>query len=428
MIIVIRVMLLAIKTYYHLEKIMKRAFILLFDSFGLGASQDASNYGDVGADTFGHIVEYCAEGKTDKANLRQGPIQIPNLTRLGLGMAALASTGKRLPGIDYEVAVTGAYGYASERSLGKDTPSGHWEIAGVPVLFEWGYFPPEYPSFPAELIASLIEQGNLPGILGNKHASGTEVIEEFGAEHMQTGKPIVYTSADSVFQIAAHEETFGLERLYQLCALARQLVDKYNIGRVIARPFIGEPGSFKRTGNRRDIATPPPAPTLLDKIIAQKGEVIAIGKTADIFAHQGISREIKATGLDALFDATLAAFKTAQDGSLIFTNFVDFDSSYGHRRDVAGYAAALEGLDKRLPEFERLMQPGDIAIITADHGCDPTWPGSDHTREHIPVIIFGPGITPRFLGRRESFADIGQTIAKHLGIAELDYGMACEIT
>jgi phosphopentomutase len=403
---------------------MKRAFILLFDSFGLGASQDAVKYGDVGADTFGHIVEYCAQGKADKPGLRQGLIHLPNLTRLGLGMAALASTGKRLAGIDYDSIITGAYGYACERSLGKDTPSGHWEIAGVPVLFEWGYFPPEFPSFPAELIAQLIEQGQLPGILANKHASGTEVIEEFGAEHLRTGKPIIYTSADSVFQIAAHEETFGLERLYKLCELARKLVDKYNIGRVIARPFVGKPGSFKRTGNRRDIATPPPEPTLLDKIIAHGGEVIAIGKTADIFAHQGISQEIKATGLDALFEATLATFNTAKDRSLVFTNFVDFDSSYGHRRDVAGYAAALETLDKCLPEFEQHMQPGDIAIITADHGCDPTWPGSDHTREHIPVILFGPGIAPRFIGRRESFADIGQTIAKHLGIAELNYGIA----
>jgi len=405
-------------------KMMKRATILLFDSFGLGASQDAVKYGDIGADTFGHIAEYCAAGKADKAGLRQGPLQIPNLTRLGLGMAALASTGKRLPGIDYEVQPTGAYGYACERSLGKDTPSGHWEIAGVPVLFEWGYFPPEYPSFPAELLEQLISQGQIPGILGNKHASGTQIIDELGALHMQTGKPIVYTSADSVFQIAAHEETFGVERLYKLCELARKLVDKYNIGRVIARPFIGTPGNFKRTGNRKDIATPPPSPTLLDSIVAQQGKVIAIGKTADIFAHQGISEEIKATGLDGLLDATLTSLATAGDRSLIFTNFVDFDSSYGHRRDVAGYAAALEALDKRLPEFEKTMQPGDIAIITADHGCDPTWPGSDHTREHIPVIMFGPGVKPGFIGRRESFADIGQTIAKHLHISELDYGLA----
>jgi phosphopentomutase len=407
-----------------MRPIMKRAFILLFDSFGLGASQDAHKYGDVGADTFGHIAEHCANGKADKQGLRQGPLHIPNLTRLGLGMAALASTGKKLVGIDYEAEISGAYGYAVERSLGKDTPSGHWEIAGVPVLFEWGYFPPAYPSFPTPLIDELVAQGRLPGILGNKHASGTEVIEEFGLEHMRTGKPIVYTSADSVFQIAAHEETFGLERLYELCMIARKLVDNYNIGRVIARPFLGSPGSFKRTGNRRDLATPPPELTLLDKIVAAQGSVIAIGKTADIFAQQGISQIIKANGLDALFDATLAAGQTSGNKSLIFTNFVDFDSSYGHRRDITGYAAALESLDKRLPELERAMQPGDIAIIAADHGCDPTWPGSDHTREHIPVLMFGPEISPRFIGRRESFADIGQTIAQHLGIAELDYGLA----
>lgn len=404
---------------------MKRAFILLFDSFGIGASQDAVNYGDVGADTFGHIVEFCATSQADQAGLRQGCLQIPNLIRLGLGMAALASTGKRLPQIDYDCELSGAYGYAVERSLGKDTPSGHWEIAGVPVLFEWGYFPPEYPSFPKELIAELITLGNLPGILANKHASGTEVLDEFGEEHMRTGKPIVYTSADSVFQIAAHEETFGLERLYALCAIARKLVDPYQIGRVIARPFIGDkPGHFTRTGNRRDLSIPPPKPTLLDQITAEGGEVIAIGKTADIFAHQGISQTIKATGIAELFNKTLQTLQTAPDRSLVFTNFVDFDSAYGHRRDVAGYAAALELLDKLLPEFERNMQVGDIAIITADHGCDPTWPGSDHTREHIPIIMFGPGITPRFVGRRESFADIGQTIAQHLGIKELEMGLA----
>lgn len=401
---------------------MSRAFVLLLDSFGVGASLDAVKYGDQGADTFGHIAEVCAANKADLADVRAGALQLPNLNRLGLAHAHLASTGRKLPNFNYEASAQSLYGYACEQSLGKDTPSGHWEIAGVPVFFEWGYFPPEYPSFPAALIEKLIKEAGLPGVLGNKHASGTEIIDEFGVEHMQTGKPIVYTSADSVFQIAAHEETFGLENLYKLCKIARTLVDEYNIGRVIARPFIGAPGDFKRTGNRKDLAVPPPSATLLDKLIAASGTVIAVGKTADIFAHQGISREIKADGNMAIFDAMLQATQEAPDQSLVFTNFVDFDSHYGHRRNVAGYAAALEAFDRRLPEFEALMQPGDIAVITADHGCDPTWPGSDHTREHIPVLVFGPGIKPQFIGRRDSFADIGQSLASHLNLSALEFG------
>lgn len=404
---------------------MSRAFILLLDSFGIGASQDASKFGDVGANTLGHIADFCAEGKANKENIRNGELKLPNLSRLGLAVAALASCGRVLPGFNQDVEIQGAYGYAVEKSLGKDTPSGHWEIAGVPVLFEWGYFPPQYPSFPQSLIDDFIAQGNLPGILGNKHASGTDIIDELGAEHIASGKPIVYTSADSVFQIAAHEQSFGLERLYQLCEIARKLVDPYNIGRVIARPFLGEPGNFYRTSNRRDLAVPPPQPTLLDQLVAQNGEVISIGKVADIYAHQGISKIIKADNNMKLFDATLEAAKQAKDKSLIFTNFVDFDMLYGHRRDVVGYAAALEAFDKRLPELEKILLPGDLVVITADHGCDPTWPGSDHTREHIPVLMFGPNIKPQFLGRRETFADIGQTIAKHLGIKPLEYGISC---
>ena len=403
---------------------MRRAFILLFDSFGIGATQDAVKYGDAGADTFGQIARACAEGKADKPGVRQGPLHIPNLLRLGLGMASLASTGNPIPNLDRNLPLTGAYGYASELSLGKDTPSGHWEIAGVPVLFEWGYFPPEYPSFPKELTDALIQQGQLLGILGNRHASGTQIIDELGAEHVATGKPIVYTSGDSVFQIAAHEEAFGLQKLYNLCDLARKLVDPYNIGRVIARPFLGTPGNFYRTGHRRDLATPPPAPTLLDHVIKANGHVYAIGKVADIYAHCGISEEIKAEGNMALFDKTLKTADRAADKSIIFTNFVDFDMLYGHRRDIIGYAAALEALDARLPELEAKLQPDDIVIITADHGCDPTCVGSDHTREHIPILMFGPNVKPHFIGRRETFADVGQTIAKHLQVEPLAHGVA----
>jgi phosphopentomutase len=403
---------------------MARAFIILLDSFGVGATADAANYGDEGANTLGHIAEYCLAGKADVKDLRSCPLHLPNLARLGLNGVSIASTEKPVPGLEKIENPQSAYGCASEQSHGKDTPSGHWEIAGVPVLFDWGYFPPEYPSFPQELINELIARAKLPGILANRHASGTEIIVELGEEHEKTGKPIMYTSGDSVFQIAAHEESFGLERLYEISLIARELVNEHKIGRVIARPFLGKPGSYKRTGNRRDFSIPPPEPTLLDHLVAADHQVIAIGKVADIYAHSGISKEVKADGNMALFDALLAETKWAPDGSLVFVNLVDFDMLYGHRRDVAGYAKALEDFDARLPEFEKLLKPNDLAIITADHGCDPTRSGSDHTREHIPIIAFGPAAKPGALGKRETFADIGQTIAKHLGIAPLTRGKA----
>jgi phosphopentomutase len=403
---------------------MARAFIILLDSFGVGATADAANYGDEGANTLGHIAEYCLAGKADVKDLRSGPLHLPNLARLGLNGVSIASTEKPVPGLEKIENPQSAYGCASEQSHGKDTPSGHWEIAGVPVLFDWGYFPPAYPSFPQELINELIARAKLPGILANRHASGTEIIVELGEEHEKTGKPIMYTSGDSVFQIAAHEESFGLERLYEISLIARELVNEHKIGRVIARPFLGKPGSYKRTGNRRDFSIPPPEPTLLDHLVAADHQVIAIGKVADIYAHSGISKEVKADGNMALFDALLAETKWAPDGSLVFVNLVDFDMLYGHRRDVAGYAKALEDFDARLPEFEKLLKPNDLAIITADHGCDPTRSGSDHTREHIPIIAFGPAAKPGALGKRETFADIGQTIAKHLGIAPLTRGKA----
>ncbi|MHB1947974.1 MAG: phosphopentomutase [Gammaproteobacteria bacterium] len=401
---------------------MPRAFIILLDSFGIGATADAVKYGDEGSNTLGHIAQACAEGRADKVGVRQGPLRLPNLTRLGLNGAAIASTGKPVVGLATDVPIQAAYGCAAEISHGKDTPSGHWELAGVPVMFDWGYFPPEYPSFPQKLLDELIKRGQLPGVLGNKHASGTEIIAELGEEHQKTGKPIVYTSADSVFQIAAHEESFGLQRLLDLSLIARDLVDEYNIGRVIARPFAGMPGNYKRTGNRRDYSVKPPAPTLLDNIVAAGHEVISIGKVADIYAHQGITKNIKADGNMALFDAFLKEAKTAPDYSLVFVNLVDFDMLYGHRRDIIGYAKALEDLDVRLPEFEKLMQPGDVAVIAADHGCDPTWEGSDHTREHIPVLVFGPDVKAGPIGKRETFADIGQTLAAHLQLPALKYG------
>jgi phosphopentomutase len=401
---------------------MPRAFIIMMDSFGVGATSDADRYGDAGADTLRHIAEYCAQGKADKVGLRSGPLYLPHLIRLGLNEVAKLSQGTPIPGFATDIAIAGVYGCAEEKSLGKDTQSGHWEMAGVPVLFEWGYFKPDYPSFPPALLSAFIEKSGVPGVLGNKHASGTMIIQELGVEHQKTGQPIVYTSADSVFQIAAHEESFGLAKLYALCEIARQLVDEYHVGRVIARPFLGEPGNYYRTGNRRDYASPPSAPTLLDFLVAAGREVITIGKVADIYAHQGVTQTIKANGNQALFDAFIAQAKNAPDGSLTFVNLVDFDMLYGHRRDVLGYAHALEVFDSWLPHFEKELRAGDMAIITADHGCDPTQPGSDHTREYVPIIAFGPGVKPGSIGKRDTFADIGQSIAQHLHIPALTYG------
>ena len=248
-------------------------------------------------------------------------------------------------------------------------------------------------------------------------------MDELYAPFVRTGKPIVYTSADSVFQIACHEEAFGLQRLYDLCEIARELVDKYNVGRVIARPFVGDgPDTYVRTGNRRDLTTPPHAPTVLDKLVEQGGDVISIGKIADIYAHQGITKKVKASGNAALFDATLEALAEAGDRSIVFTNFVDFDMLWGHRNNVEGYAGGLEAFDAWLPQLLSRMRPGDLLAVTADHGCDPTWPGSDHTREHIPVLVYGAGVKPGSLGRRESFADIGQSLATLFKLSPMDYG------
>lgn len=388
---------------------MPRAILIVLDSFGIGNAPDAAAFGDRGADTFGHIRAACAAGEGDRETLRAGPLHLPHLERLGLLAAAGIAGGPRPACL---------YGSAAEISRGKDTPSGHWEIAGVPVLFDWGYFPHTVPALPPELVASIRDDIGIPGILGDCHASGTEIIAAFGEESVATGRPIFYTSSDSVLQIAAHETRFGLDRLYDLCAAARRHVDPLNIGRVIARPFTGETAAdFRRTANRRDYSVPPPEATLLDRAVADGRCVIAIGKIGDIFAHRGVSEVRKGDGNMALFDAMLSALPDAGDGDLVFANFVDFDMLYGHRRDVAGYAAALESFDRRLPELAAALAPGDLAILTADHGCDPTWPGSDHTRECVPVLGFGPGVAPRDIGRRSTFADIGESVAAHLGLA-----------
>ncbi len=396
-----------------------RAFLCVLDSFGIGSAPDAAPQ-DEGANTFGHIAIACAEGRADREGLRSGPLKVPNLLRLGLGDAARAAANADLP-LD-RPSVTGAYGYAAEKSYGKDTPSGHWEMSGLPVEFDWGYFPTTN-SFPPELLEALVKEADLPGVLGNKHASGTEVIKELGLEHVRTGKPIVYTSADSVLQIAAHETHFGLDRLYQVCKVARRLADPYNVGRIIARPFTGEtPDTFKRTGNRKDLAVPPHGPTLLDRAKDAGREVIAIGKISDIFAGQGVTQYRKGSDNPSVAAEFTKALAEAPDGALVFANFNDFDTLFGHRRDVAGYADALETFDAWLPGFEAALRPGDVMAITADHGCDPTWTGTDHTREYAPVLAFGPGVEAKDIGCRDSFADLGQSLASRLKLEPLPFG------
>ena len=403
---------------------MNRAIILVLDSLGLGSSDDAHLYGDEGSDTLGHIIEACESGNAN-SDKRKGPLVIPNLIRWGLGEAAIASRKEALP-ID-RVDPEGSFGYAKEVSAGKDTPSGHWEICGLPVPFEWGVFPKTENCFPETLINALVQEGEILGTLANKHASGTKVIEEFGEEHIHSGLPICYTSADSVFQIAAHEEHFGLERLYKLCEVAKRLVDPLNITRVIARPFTGNTkDGFIRTSNRKDITTPPNDVTLLDHIIDGNGKVVSVGKIGDIFSNQGVSYTVKAPNNMGLVDQLLSEMQKIDEG-LIFVYLVDFDTNFGHRRDVPGYALALEEFDKRIPEIESSLQDKDLVLITADHGCDPTWPGSDHTREHVPVVFYGKSVKNNNLGKRDTFADMGQTIAHHLQIKPLANGKVCEL-
>ncbi|MBJ6988323.1 MULTISPECIES: phosphopentomutase [unclassified Devosia] len=401
---------------------MPRAIVCVLDSVGIGGAPDAADYGDLGANTLGHIAQWAAEGRADQQGLRSGPLHLPNLEAMGIGAAVSLSTGVTPPGLSAQPK-GGRFGVGRETSKGKDTPSGHWEIAGVPVSFDWGYFPQTIPAFPDDLIAELCARTDVPGILGNKHASGTDVLMELGEEHIRTGMPICYTSVDSVFQIAAHESHFGLNRLYDFCKVAFELTEPLRIGRVIARPFVGENAAdFKRTGNRRDFALQPPEPTLLDRNQAAGHHVYAIGKISDIYAGSGVTHKLKGTGIPDLLNKTLDAMEMAADRALIMTNFVDFDSEYGHRRDVAGYAGALELFDSLLPEIISRMRQDDLLVITADHGNDPTWPGTDHTREQVPILVFSPILPPGEIGIRSSFADIGETIAAWLGLSPGPHG------
>lgn len=395
----------------------KRAIILVLDSFGIGALPDAHKFGDVGSDTLGHIDEYCANKNIS--------FTIPNLLKLGLGRAYSTVNDKQLACDNRDYTVNGIHGACKELSSGKDTTSGHWEIAGCPVLFEWGYFTPHQNSFPQELLDKIVTRAGISGYLGNCHASGTDIIRDLGDTHRSSGKPIFYTSADSVFQIACHEESFGLDNLYKLCQITREELEPYNIARVIARPFAGTSAdTYSRTGNRKDYSLLPGDKTLLDICTDNNVTTIAIGKIGDIYAHQGTGVEIKANGLPELINKTISAIKEYNNTpTFIMTNLVDFDMLYGHRRDTAGYKEALEYFDTRLPEIIESLTDDDILILTADHGCDPTWPGSDHTREHIPFIMYHAGKVLD-IGIRETYADIGQTVAKHLKLPKLNTGVA----
>ena len=392
---------------------MTRAFLIVMDSVGAGGAPDADTFfnGDVpdtGASTLGHIAAACAEGRAEEG--RSGPLRMPNLDALGLGAAVRLASGADMPGFTADPA--GRWGAATEVSRGKDTPSGHWELAGVPVPWDWHYFPDTVPAFPQDLMDEVARLCGAGGTLGNCHASGVPIIEEHCAEHMRTGWPICYTSADSVFQIACHEESFGLDRLLQLCQDIAPRLHAMKVGRVIARPFIGGPGNFRRTANRHDYAIAPPAPTLCDWVHGAGRKVHAIGKIGDIFSLRGIDDVRKGTD-SVLFEHLMAAVEGSEGGSLTFANFVEFDTLYGHRRDVSGYARALEWFDGQVAGFLAALRPGDLAIFTADHGNDPTWVGTDHTRERVPVVMAGAGAGG--LGQI-AFTDVAATVAAHLGV------------
>lgn len=393
---------------------MTRAFLIVMDSAGIGGAPDADRFfnagrPDMGANTIGHIAEACAAGRAEQD--RSGPLRMPVLDGLGLGAAVRLASGLDAPGLGARP--TGLWGAATEVSRGKDTPSGHWELAGVPVPWDWHYFPDKVPAFPADLVALVCKLAGTDGILGNCHASGVPIIEEHCAQHIRTRWPICYTSADSVFQIACHEETFGLDRLLKLCADLAPHLHAMKVGRVIARPFTGGPGNFKRTANRHDYAIDPPAPTLLDWVQAAGSETHAVGKIGDIFSMRGIDDLRKGKSDADLFEHMMALSSEAGEGSFTFANFVEFDSLYGHRRDVSGYARALEWFDACAGRFIAALGPGDLAIFTADHGNDPTWRGTDHTRERVPVL--GWGLGPRDVGQ-VGFVDVAASIAAHLGV------------
>ncbi|MBT8152897.1 phosphopentomutase [Epibacterium ulvae] len=393
---------------------MARAFLVVMDSVGIGGAPDSGAFfnrdlPDLGANTLAHIAQACAAGRAEEG--RSGPLVLPNLTRLGLGQALRAASSVPFPGLIETP--QGRWGTAAEESPGKDTPTGHWELAGVRVPWAWHVFPDQPECFPADLMADVATIAGAGGTLGNCHASGTAILAKEGAAHIKTGWPICYTSADSVFQIAAHEQHFGLDRLLTLCEAIAPQLHQMRVGRVIARPFVGDAISgFKRTGNRRDYAVRPPQPTVLDWVHEAGRQVHGVGKIGDIFSMQGIDTLDKGDDA-ALMTYLLHRVETAADGSLTVANFVEFDSLYGHRRDVSGYARALEWFDQEIGAVLKALRPGDMMILTADHGNDPTWPGTDHTREQVPILVAGAGSGE--IGQCR-FVDVAASLADHLGV------------
>ena len=386
------------------NRVPKRVIWLVMDSFGIGGANDACKFGDEGADTLGSIA-------------KNYELKIPNLSSLGLLQAYELNNKKSLHvKAKKEPMSESFWGAAKELSKGKDTLSGHWEMAGVAMDVELRYFEEVEPVFPKEMIEEIKQLAKIDGILGDRHASGVEIIETLGQQHIESGFPIFYTSADSVLQIAAHEEHFGLDRLYKLCKIAREVSDKYGIGRVIARPFTGQKGSFQRTKNRRDYSLRPSGKSVLEIAKEHNKEVVGIGKISDIFGGFGITKKTLAYKLDGLADATLKEMSELNCDGIIYTNFIDFDMEWGHRRDVEGYAKGLERFDERLKEIIDALKEEDFLIITADHGCDPTFRGTDHTRENVPVIGMIKGKNLGEIGLRQSFADMGSSIADWLEI------------
>ncbi|MEM5520261.1 phosphopentomutase [Sulfitobacter sp. AS59] len=393
---------------------MARVFLVVMDSVGIGGAPDADAFfngsvPDAGSNTLGHIAQACADGRAEEG--RSGPLKLPNLVSLGLGAATKLASGLEVESLAGEV--TGTWGAATEVSRGKDTPSGHWELAGLVVPWEWHYFEDTSNSFSPELVAQLAALAGVDGILGNRHASGTAIIQECGVEHIRSGYPICYTSADSVLQIAAHEEHFGLDRLIELCAKVAPIAHEMKVGRVIARPFIGDAETgFTRTANRRDFAIELPAPVLSNWVQDAGQRVYAVGKIGDIFSMSGFD-ELRKGPDETLMRHLADLVDRAVDGSLTFANFVEFDSLYGHRRDVSGYARALEWFDVEIGKIRSKLRDGDILVLTADHGNDPTWVGTDHTRERVPVLVDGLG--QGHLGVI-GFTDVAALVAKHLGV------------
>jgi phosphopentomutase len=373
----------------------RRFLVVVADSAGCGELPDAREYGDLGSDTIGN---------TSRA---VGGLHLPTLGAMGLGRLTAVA------GVPPDPAPRAFHGKMAERSRGKDTLTGHWEMMGVVLQQALAVFP---RGFPPEIIGAFVRETGVPGVLGNRAASGTAIVAELGAEHQRTGKPIVYTSADSVFQIAAHEETVPLEALYAWCRIARRLLDPWRVARVIARPFVGPPGRYVRTYHRRDFAMAIPGPTVLDALVDAKVPIYGVGKIPDIFDHRGFADEIHTEGnADGL--ARTEALLGRIDHGLVFVNLVDFDMLYGHRNDPVGYGRALEELDRALPRILGQLGPGDVAAITADHGCDPTTPSTDHSREYVPLLVHAPGAGGGDLGVRGSFADLGATVAEHFGLA-----------